>query len=150
MKPTVFTPSTAILGVFWVAQHAAIVGSVRSETGALIQDAVIACGGNWEALADGLVLCEWMAVQHVVLLTNSAALVKALSRPFPAPRGGVAVRRWIGVRGDGKYVHVDLGDAAHWQVLRTLGASFAGQWQIQQVEDLPNARRLYAERMSSP
>ena len=144
MKPTIQTPSTIILGVHVGSPNsAAIVGSLRTETGSVEQGVVEHVGCTWSALVRALADAATIGVQHVVILSNDAALVTALMKPFPAPTGGEVVKVWNGVRGDGAYVLVDLGNVDHWQVLRALGGQWPGRFAVQLVSDLPKAKALW-------
>lgn len=158
MKPTIEFSSTIILGVH-VGSHAsaAIVGSLRTETGSVEQGVIEHVGGTWAALAQALADAAVIGARHVVILSNDDALVAALSplrakksgvkfpvmAGFPAPRGGETVKVWNGVRGDGHYVTVELGDVDHWQVLRALGWQWAGRFAVQRVAELPTAKALW-------
>lgn len=146
MKPTIEFSSTIILGVHvGSSDSAAIVGSLRTETGSIEQGVIERVGSTWSALACALADAVIIDVQNVVILSNDENLITALSKPFPAPRGGEIVKVWNGVRGDGKYVMVDLGDADHWAVLRLLGTRWAGRFAVQCVAELPTARRFWEE-----
>lgn len=143
MKPTIQTNSTAILGLHVGSQHAAVVGSLRTETGAVEQGVIERTGDAWRALARACADAAVIGAAHLVILTNEPLIVAALSKPFPAPVGGEVRRVWNGVRGDGRYVDIDLGDCAHWQVLHMLGWHWAGHWSVQLVSDLPKAQALW-------
>lgn len=56
---------------------------------------------------------------------------------------------WTGTRKDGQYIDVDLGDAAHWDVLRLLGWEWAGRFAVQVVSELPAARALWEATKSA-
>lgn len=144
MKPSILTPSTIILGCHVDSQCAAIVGSLRGEGGELTTNVIERTGSPWQAIAAALADAQVIGARHVVLLSNDAAIVAALSKPFPAPAGGERVRVWLGVRGDGRYVEGSLGDAAHWAVLRLLGWQWAGRFSVQQVAELPAAKVLHS------
>lgn len=143
MKPTIHTPSTLILGCYVDGQHAAILGSLRDGEGALRTDVLEQTGAPWAALAQAMMDAAVIDAAHLVLLSNDADVVRALTRPFPAPVGGERQRVWLGVRGDGGYVEVDLGDAVHWDVLRWLGLRWAGRFAVQRVQSLPKAQALW-------
>lgn len=143
-KPTIQTPSTIVLGVHVGSQsEAAIVGSLRTETGIVQQGVIELVGSLWPTLARACVEAAIVGAVHLVVLTNDASLAAALTKPFPAPTGGEKVKVWNGVRGDGKYVTVDLGNAAHWQVLRWLGLRWPGRFAVQRVAELKNAKALF-------
>ena len=143
MKPTIHTPSTLILGCYVGSQHAAIVGSLRDAEGALRPGIVEQTGRPWAALAQALAEAEVIGAADGVVVGNDGGMVQALTRPFSAPVGGERQRVWIGVRGNGAFVEVDLGDAAHWDVLRWLGLRWGGCFAVQRVESLPNAHALW-------
>lgn len=155
------TPNTIILGVHVESQIAAVVGSLVAADGTLRTGVIEHCGATWQAIAAALADAETIGAENVIILTNGKDVLTALTplrkkgkgrfpvmAGLPAPRGGEHQRVWIGVRGDGRYVDVDLGDAAHWQALRLLGGVFAGRWRVQLVETLPNAKALYERNVS--
>jgi hypothetical protein len=143
MKPTINTPSTVILGAYLAGQRAAVVGSLRDESGALRTGVLERSGDAWRAIAQALGDAEVIGAAHIVILTNEPLIVAALSKPFPAPVGGEHRRVWTGVRGDGQYIDIDLGDCPHWQVLHLLGWGWAGAFAVQLVGELPAAKALW-------
>ena len=145
MKPTLDTPDTVVVGLYSVAGEAAATGTLLTLAGDVRPD-VLAVGraATWPALAAALGQAEPMLARHLLLLTNDAALVEALTPPIRAPvptafaDTPIFFTEWeIGV-GYG-------GDEHHWQVLRLLGCVWAGRWRVQLVEDLPKARELWAQ-----
>lgn len=141
MKPTINTPSTIIFGAYLDSNRAAVVGSLRTDGGALLPGVVERTGDAWQAIAQALGDAQIIGAEHVVMLTNEPLIVAALSKPFPAPVGGERRRVWTGGK-DGQYIDVDLGDCAHWQVLHMLGWQWAGRFAVQLVGELPAAKAL--------
>lgn len=134
MKPTITTPDTLILGMWVEAGRAAVVGSVRKLDNFVEPDVVQATGVAWVALAEALSDARTMAVGNVVIVTNDAGIVAALSRkPNTWSRG---MRVMVGFASPGA-------DAAHWDALRILGGDFGGHWSIYQSDNLPKARTLW-------
>ena len=144
MKPSIVTANTIILGTYVGSQRAAIVGTLRRDDGTTEAGVIERTGATWEALAGALTDAGTIGAAHVLILTNEPALVAALSKPFPAPIGGEAWRTWTGGR-DGHYVSGQTGNAAHWDVLRALGWTWAGNWRITRVDALPAAKQLWSE-----
>ena len=77
----------------------------------------------------------------MLILSNDAALVRALSPPFrpptPTERRRIFYSReeWVDV-GWG-------GDPQQWQALCLLGGRWGGRFRAMQVDDLPKARELW-------
>lgn len=142
MKPSIVTQSTIILGTYVGSQRAAVVGTLRRDDGTTETGVIERTGATWEALAGALEDAATIGAEHVLILTNEPALVVALSKPFPAPVGGESVKAWQGGR-DGSYVTGNTGNVHHWQALRALGWTWAGNWRITRVEDLPAAKQLW-------
>jgi len=144
MKPTLDTPDTVVIGLYSVDGTAAATGTLLTAAGDVRPD-VLAVGrtATWPALAAALGQAEPMLARHLLLLTNDAALVEALTPPIRAPAPTATHREWFG-RND--WIDVGYGgDEHHWQVLRALGVQWAGRWRVQLVEDLPKARELWAQ-----
>ena len=142
MKPSIVTANTIILGTHVGSQRAAIVGTLRREDGTTEAGVIERTGATWEALAEALTDAATIGAAHLLILTNEPALVAALSKPFPAPLGGDDRQVWTGGK-EGAYVSGNLGNAYHWQVLRALGWTWAGNWRITRVADLPAAKQLW-------
>lgn len=151
MTPTPATPDTLLVGI-WSAPtpagpHAAAVGALRNWQGDTIADVLAITGQPWTVLVQALTAAEQCDVGGVVILTNDAALVRALSPPFrpPAPTQSKRIfysrTEWVDV-GFG-------GDADHWQALQQLGGRWGGQWRITQVGELPKARELWEQTNQS-
>lgn len=122
-------PSTILLGVYVEAETAGIVGSLRDECRQIRPDVLAVHGPQWAALAQALREVPMIGAEGLVILTNSAALVTALSRPFKAPDGDATKRIKIA---RGKYRL--SGDVDHWAVLQQLGM-LGGDWAIYPVAE---------------
>lgn len=139
-------PNTLLLGIWLADDRAAITGALRDECGGAVPDALQLAGEPWITIAQALVQAELIDVRHVVILTNDAALVGALSPPFKAPAPDRYERVWYS-RTD--WVDVGVGgDAAHWQVLCDLGGRWGGRFRVELVADLPKARELWQHSQS--
>lgn len=142
MKPTLTTPDTVVIGLYSAAGQACATGALRTWDGDLRPD--VLAGGRaplWAALAAALADVQAVDTAHVLLLTNDADIVAALTPPIRAPAPTATHREWFG-RDD--WVDVGYGgDEHHWQVLRLLGMRWAGRWRVQLVDDLPGARELW-------
>ena len=134
------TPDAILLGVWLAEGRAAITGSVRSCAGDTTPDVLALSGQPWTALVQALGQAALVGVSNVVILSNDAGLVGALSPPFKAPTPTRTERMWHS-RTDWTDVGVG-GDAEHWQALCLLGGSGGGHFRAVQVEDFPNARGL--------
>ena len=148
MKPNINTTSTIIIGAYLDGNHCAVVGSLNSEIGVLTKGVIERTGDAWAAIAQALGDAQMIGVAHVVILTNEPLIVAALSKPFPAPVGGEVRRVWTGGN-DGRFVDIDLGDCAHWQVLHMLGWQWAGCFAVQLVTELPAAQALWEAHYKS-
>ena len=145
LSPT--TPDALLLGL-WVANgHAAATGAVRDWQGETVPDVLSLTGQPWTILAQALAAAECIDAGHILILTNAADLVRALSPPFrpPAPTQSRRIfysrEEWVDVgwgASDGE-------GAAHWQALRLLGGRWGGRFRAMQVDDLPKARELWAQ-----
>ena len=144
------SPATAdalLLGL-WVANgHAAATGAVRDWQGNTVPDVLSLTGQPWTILAQALAAAECIDAGHILILSNDADLVRALSPPFrpPAPmqtrRIFYSREEWVDVgwgASDGE-------GAAHWQALRVLGGRWGGQFRAMLVDELPKARELWAQ-----
>jgi hypothetical protein len=145
MKPTLTTPDTVVVGLYSQGGRVSLTGALRTEIGALRPDVLaVQGGGTWAALAQALADVQTVGTAHLLLLTNDADLVAALTPPIRAPAPTATHREWFG-RDD--WIDVGYGgDADHWQVLRLLGVRWAGRWRVQLVEDLPKARELWEQQ----
>ena len=144
------SPATAdalLLGL-WVANgHAAATGAVRDWQGNTVPDVLSLTGQPWTILAQALAAAECIDAGHILILSNDADLVRALSPPFrpPAPmqtrRIFYSREEWVDVgwgASDGE-------GAAHWQALRLLGGRWGGRFRAMQVDDLPKAREMWEQ-----
>jgi len=139
-------PNTLLLGIWLADDRAAITGALRDECGVTVPDALQLAGEPWTTIAQALAQAELIDVRHVVILTNDAALVGALSPPFKAPapdryeRIDMAPFEWM----PADWVDVGVGgNAAHWQALCALGGRWGGRFRVELVADLPKARELW-------
>jgi len=143
MTPTPTTPDTLLLGIWSANGHAAATAALRNWQGETIADVLELTGQPWTVLVQALTEAARIDVGNVVILTNDAGLVRALSPPFtpPAPtqRQRIFYSRteWVDV-GWG-------GDAEQWQALQLLGGRWGGRWRVMQVDDLPKARELWQQ-----
>jgi hypothetical protein len=141
MKPTLSTPNTLILGIWHADDRAAITGTLLDCQCEAVPDVLTATGPAWPALAEALTVAAAVDPAHVLILSNDAALVKALSPPFRPPTPTAWQRIWVA---KGEYGNVGLGgDPAHWQVLVALGMRWGGNFRAMQVDDLPRAQQLW-------
>jgi len=141
------TPDALLLGL-WVANgHAAATGAVRDWQGNTVPDVLSLTGQPWTILAQALAAAECIDAGHILILSNDADLVRALSPPFrpPAPtqtrRIFYSREEWVDVgwgASDGE-------GAAHWQALRLLGGRWGGRFRAMQVDDLPKAREMWEQ-----
>lgn len=145
MKPTLNTPDTVVVGLYSQDGRVSLTGALRTEAGDLRPDVLaMQGGGTWAALAQALADVQTVGTAHLLLLTNDADLVAALTPPIRAPAPTATHREWFG-RDD--WIDVGYGgDADHWQVLRLLGVRWAGRWRCQLVDDLPKARELWEQQ----
>ena len=141
ISPT--TPDALLLGL-WVANgHAAATGAVRDWQGNTVPDVLSLTGQPWTILAQALAAAECIDAGHILILSNDADLVRALSPPFrpPAP---TQTRRIFYSREE--WVDVGYGgDSQQWQALQMLGGRWGGRFRAMQVDDLPKARELWAQ-----
>jgi len=140
------SPATAdalLLGIWHADGRAAITGALRDWQGETVPDVLSLTGQPWTILAQALAVAEQCDVGNVVILSNDADLVRALSPPFrpPAPTQS---RRIFYSRDE--WVDVGWGgDLQQWQVLCLLGGRWGGQFRAMLVDELPKARELWAQ-----
>lgn len=144
------TPATAdalLLGIWHADGRAACTGVLRDWQGETAPDVLALTGQPWTVLVQALAEAERIDAGSVLILTNDAGLVRALSPPFrpPAPtqtrRIFYSREEWVDVgwgASDGE-------GTAHWQALRLLGGRWGGRFRAMLVEDLPKARELWAQ-----
>ena len=144
------SPATAdalLLGIWHADGRAALTGALRDWQGETVPDVLSLTGRPWTILAQALAAAECIDAGHILILTNAADLVRALSPPFrpPAPTQSRRIfysrEEWVDVgwgASDGE-------GAAHWQALRLLGGRWGGRFRAMQVDDLPKARELWAQ-----
>lgn len=130
-----------LLGV-WVAEgRAAVTGALRDRAGDATPDVLALTGEPWTVLVQALSAAALMDVANVVILSNDAGLVGALSPPFAPPTPTRTERVWHS-RTEWSDVGVG-GDTEHWQALVMLGGKWGGHFRAMQVGDLPKARELW-------
>jgi len=139
-------PNALLLGI-WVAEgRAAVTGAIRDARGNTLPDVLALAGGPWTALVQALEQAEIMDVANVVILSNDAALVQALSPPFAPPKPDreewidMAPFPWL--KAEMRRVPVG-GGAQHWRALCLLGGRWGGHFRAMVVSDLPKARELW-------
>jgi hypothetical protein len=158
MKPTLDTPDTVVIGLYSLDGRACVTGALRTEAGDLRPDVLAAQGGAaWPALAGALADVLAIGAQHLLVLTNDAAIVDALTPPIRAPAPTATRREYFapikakpefGFEGaPGYWIDVGYGgDADHWETLRLLAMRWPGRWRCQLVSDLPKARELWEQQ----
>jgi len=140
-------PNTLLLGIWAAENRAAITGSLTDWRGDTLSDVLACTGEPWTTLVRALECAQVVGAGDVLILSNDAALVRALSPPLavPAPTRTERVfysrTEWADV-GTG-------GDAQHWQALRLLGGQWGGRFKAMQVDDLPKARELWQSQSKS-
>ena len=139
------TPDAILLGIWHADGHAALTGALRNWAGETVPDVLALTGQPWTILVQALTEAVRIDAGNVLVLTNDAGLVRALSPPFrpPAP---TQTRRIFFSRSE--WVDVGFGASdgegvAHWQALCLLGGRWGGRFRVMQVEDLPRARELW-------
>ena len=148
MPLAIDAPNTLLLGAWIAEDRAAITGSLISEYGDMLPDALQLAGEPWTALVQALEQAAMMSVRHVVVLTNSAALAGSLSPPFAPPppdrmeRIDMAPFPWL--KAEWSQAPVG-GNASHWRALLLLGGKWGGCFRAVLVDDLPKARELWQQ-----
>ena len=141
------TPDALLLGIWHADGHAALTGALRDWQGETVPDVLSLTGQPWTILAQALAAAECIDAGHILILSNDADLVRALSPPFRPPAPSHSQRIFYS---RSEWVDVGWGagsdeDAAHWQALRLLGGRWGGRFRAMQVDDLPKARELWAQ-----
>ena len=153
------TPDALLLGIWHADGRAALTGALRDWQGETVPDVLSLTGQPWTILAQALAAAECIDAGHILILSNDADLVRALSPPFrpPAPsrkervfipRIAIVNNKWTIEGWDYSDVGVGASDgegAAHWQALCLLGGRWGGRFRAMQVDDLPKARELWAQ-----
>lgn len=135
------TPDALLLGIWCAEGHAAATGAVRDWAGVSHPDALSITGQPWTVLVQALAAAEVIDAGSVIVLTNDAGLVRALSPPF-RPHEATERRRIFFSRSE--WVDVGWGgDPQRWQVLQALGGRWGGRFRVMQVDDLPGAKQLW-------
>ena len=138
------SPSTAdalLLGIWHADGRAACTGALRDWQGETVPDVLAIAGKPWTVLVQALTAAECIDAGSVLILTNDAALVRALSPPFRPPTP-TEHRRIFYSREE----RVDVGwggDPQQWQALCLLGGRWGGRFRAMVVDDLPKARELW-------
>lgn len=141
ISPT--APDALILGIWEAENRVAIVGALRDECGNMLHDVLHVAGQRWTTVVQALECAALLDVGGVVILSNSAGLVRALSPPFEGPAPTCTERVWFS-----RHDWADIpsgGDPQHWQALRLLGGKWGGRFRAMQVDDLPKARELWQQ-----
>lgn len=144
---TLVTPNTLLLGVWLAAGRAAITGSLLNLDGETTPDVLTLAGEPWTALVQALEQAAIMDTANVVILSNDAVLVGALSPPFAPPAPDHTERVWYS-RTEWADVGVG-GNAQHWRTLCLLGGRWGGHFRAMVVDDLPKARELWEQQSKS-
>ena len=156
MKPTLTTPDTLLLGMWVEGQRAAIVGTLVREDEEIITEVTHWAGlyKEWATLVDVLKDAAIVGSKHLLIVSNDAALVRALTPPLRAPAADQVDRKWLlgwGKEGQrGGYVDMPFGgDAAHWAAIWLLAAGpWAGRWRVVWSDKLEKARELWRQSTS--
>ena len=144
MTPTPTTPDTLLLGIWSANGHAAATAALRNWQGETIADVLELTGQPWTVLVQALTEAARIDVGNVVILTNDAGLVRALSPPFRPPAPTEQRQRIFYSRTE--WVDVGWGgDVEQWQALQLLGGTWGGRFRAMQVDDLPKARELWEQ-----
>lgn len=144
------SPATAdalLLGIWHADGRAALTGVLRDWQGETVSDVLALTGQPWTILAQALAAAECIDAGHILILSNDADLVRALSPPFRPPAPSRSQRIFYS---RSEWVDVGWGagsdeDAAHWQALRLLGGRWGGRFRAMQVDDLPKAREMWEQ-----
>ena len=143
-------PDTLLVGIYVAEAHAGAVATLRNWQGETVPDVLAVSGQPWTTLVQALMTAEQVDVGGVVILTNDAALVRALSPPFTPPAPSRSQRIFYSRT---EWVDVGWGaegeDAAHWQALQMLGGRWGGRWRVMLVDDLPKAREMWGHSQSN-
>lgn len=146
-KPTIETPNTVILGVYSaessIEATVGIAGSFRTMAGVLRTEVLSAAGPVWTALHTALDAAAMLEAGNLVLFSNNAALVAALSPPFRPPAATATVRLWYG---KGDYTDAAYGgNADHWACIAELGGRYGGRFSVLKVDDLRRAKEIWQQ-----
>lgn len=143
LKPTIETPNTVILGVYSDGATAGIVGSFRTMGGILRTEVLTAAGPVLAALHTALDAAAALDAGNLVIFSNDAALVAALSPPFRPPAADRAERHWFG---KGDFTDAGYGgNADHWACLAELGGRYGGRFNAIKVDDLQRAKEVWQQ-----
>ena len=145
------SPSTAdaiLLGIWHADGRAACTGALRDWQGETVPDVLAITGQPWTVLVQALMAAECIDAGSVLILSNDAALVRALSPPFLAiqqpDRAWVDMAPFPWLPADPVMAPVG-GDPQQWQALCLLGGRWGGRFRAMLVDDLPKARGLWQQ-----
>lgn len=147
-KLTHTTPDTLILGVATKGDQCAIVGSLRTITGA-IETEIISMTGNglYDTLCDALDEVRICKIPHLIIMTTNDELNRWLTPPiYVAPTDKTAVAPLFkGQKVNGKWIPDKPsimqtgGDPHQWRLLRLL---FPYIWKHYRISTLPGCEAL--------
>jgi hypothetical protein len=142
-KPTLDTPDTLILGVYSDGATAGIAGVMRDRYGTLLADILEGSGRPWAALHAALDTAKVLIPSNVLIFSNDAVLVAALTPPFRPPPPAATQRHWFG---KGDFIDAQYGgDADHWACLAELGGTYGGRFGAMKVDDLKRAKEIWQQ-----
>lgn len=132
------TPKTLYLAVYESdTNECAITGSLRKVDGTLEDDVLaLTAPTHWQALADALADAEVIEAQHIIVFTNSPALLKWYVAPEPDSTTPVWEVKGKG-KGNGRYEDYPVGgNPHHWAVMRGLVRYWCrgGSYQVVEVD----------------
>ena len=143
MTPSPATADALLLGIWHADGRAALTGALRDWQGETVSDVLALTGQPWTVLVQALAEAEQCDVGNVIILSNDANLVRALSPPFRPPTP-TQTRRIFYSREE--WVDVGWGgDPQQWQALQLLGGRWGGRFRAMVVEDLPKAREMWEQ-----
>lgn len=152
MKPaTLTTPNTLYLACYGDQERIAYTGTLRRMDGSLDEDVMSGHGTTWEATAQALAEAAIINALHIILLTNSPALLRWYVAPAPESFVKVWEQKGKG-KGNGAYAEYPVGgNPAQWAVMNGLLAYWAkgGSYQVVGVDGsrLKRAQELYKEHI---
>jgi len=120
MKPTLNLPNTLLIGLYQ-GDKAYVAYAKLHKDGFDDVDVIMALGSDgWYVLADTLQALETLNADAVIVLTNDAAIVKALNKPFKAPKPDKNNDKAMNFI-ERHYMSVPYGgDMRHWDALQAL------------------------------
>lgn len=151
MKPaTLTTPNTLYLACYGDEQIA-YTGTLRRMDGSIDEDVLQGHGELWEAMVRALGEAAVVNTRHIIILTNSPALLRWHVAPAPESYTKVWEVKGKG-KGNGVYAEYPAGgDAMQWAVMRGLLAYWCkgGSYQVLAVDGskLKKAQELFNEHI---